>query len=163
MLAYLRKCKCNTQTMLNREYSKGILCHAALCTQETKHKARCIAGQCADERLLRTRRVMWTRDATMLLYDTVDFLKKGVAARCAEWNICRRGNCCRRLKIDAACCASIRINAPSLPLLQLVGSLVMLRGRTTAIILMTKSSRHTGTLRVLQWRAIEARQFKSVY
>lgn len=116
MLAYLRKCKCNTQTMLNREYSKGILCHAALCTQETKHKARCIAGQCADERLLRTRRVMWTRDATMLLYDTVDFLKKGVAARCAEWNICRRGNCCRRLKIDAACCASIRINAPVPPI-----------------------------------------------
>lgn len=25
--------------MLNREYSKGILCHAALCTQETKSKA----------------------------------------------------------------------------------------------------------------------------
>jgi hypothetical protein len=115
MLAYLRKCKCNTQTMLNREYSKGILCHTAPCTQETKHKARCIAGgQCADERLLRARRVMWGAMREMQrCFFTIRLTSLKKATPHDLWNgiFVDRGNCCRRLNIDAACYASIRTNA----------------------------------------------------
>lgn len=96
----------------------------------------------------------------------IDFFRKDDGKMRKKKFVDRR-NCCRRFKDQCGSYLSIRVNARSPTSSPAVAARMQL-GRITckcfaaelpAIMLMTKSSRHAGTLQVLQWRVMEVRQF----
>lgn len=101
----------NTQTMLNREYSKGILCHAVLCTQETKRKAllhyeamsrwKAIARMSANTSAKRN-------DDDVRLF-TIDFFRRGDGEMRKRILVDQR-NGCRHFKDRCGSYLSIRVN-----------------------------------------------------